>query len=289
MRLLFRDTAGRLRNGWWILLFLALVAATSLLYTPVSRALQAAGAGPAMLDVLPVVFLLAVTWACVRARGEGLASVGLRPDLPWWRQAAAGVAVGAGLMLAITAVIAACGGVRFAPDPDRTLALFAAGTWMYLWAAILEELLFRGFVFQRLLDGIGVWPAQLLLAALFALAHQANPDMHGPLRIWASIDIALGAVLLGLAYLRTRRLALPIGIHLGWNWMQGTALGFDVSGTDTHGWLLPTLGARPDWLTGGTFGPEASAVAVIVDLLAIAWLWRWKGLPPPATAARPPG
>ena len=61
MRLLFRDTAGRLRNGWWILLFLALVAATSLLYTPVSRALQAAGAGPAVLDVLPVVFLLAVT------------------------------------------------------------------------------------------------------------------------------------------------------------------------------------------------------------------------------------
>lgn len=102
---------------------------------------------------------------------------------------------------------------------------------------LLEELLFRGFVFQRMVDGIGPWPALVAMAVLFALAHWGNPGTDGATRAWATIDTALGAILLGLAYLRTGRLALPIGIHFGWNWAQGALLGFDASGLDQAGWL----------------------------------------------------
>jgi len=128
-----------------------------------------------------------------------------------------------------------------------------------------------------LLAGTGATVAQLLMAALFAIAHWGNPGMEGSTQLWASIDTALGAILLGLAYLRTGSLALPIGIHFGWNWMQGSCLGFDVSGLDQAGWLLPQLLDKPQWLSGGAFGPEASVFALVVDATAIALLWRWKG------------
>ena len=101
--------------------------------------------------------------------------------------------------------------------------------------------------------------------------------MEGATLAWATLDTALGAILLGLAYLRSGSLALPIGIHFGWNWVQGSVLGFDVSGFGQAGWLSPELLGKPQWLSGGAFGPEASVFAVVVDTAAIALLWRWKG------------
>jgi hypothetical protein len=116
--------------------------------------------------------------------------------------------------------------------------------------------------------------------------------MEGATEFWATLDTGLGAILLGLAWLRTGSLALPIGVHFGWNWMQGSWLGFDVSGWQQSGWLQPHLLDRPQWLSGGAFGPEASVFSVLVDVLAIALLWRWKGrarrrVPERAVAAVP--
>jgi membrane protease YdiL (CAAX protease family) len=87
------------------------------------------------------------------------------------------------------------------------------GLYIFLFTALLEETLFRGFIFQRLLDGVGFWPAQIALATLFAVAHWGSPGMQGATEIVAFMDIFLAAVMLGLAYLRTRSLALPIGLH----------------------------------------------------------------------------
>src|SRR5207342_863423 len=129
--------------------------------------------------------------------------------------------------------------VRFELDPARSLGAVAFGLYMFIFVAFLEELLFRGFLFQRLVAGMGVWPAQLALALLFALAHWGNPGMAGAAKVWATFDIALAAITLGLAYLRTGSLALPIGLHLGWNWAQGHVLGFGVSGIGLTGWLHP--------------------------------------------------
>ena len=110
----------------------------------------------------------------------------------------------------------------------------------------------------------------------FAAAHWGNPGMDGGTMVAAIVDTALGAILLGLAWLRTGRLALPIGIHLGWNWTQGTLLGFDVSGLAQAGWLRPHLLDKPQWLTGGAFGPEASVLPVLVDARRSCMLWRWQ-------------
>lgn len=273
-----RNDQGQLRNGWWILIFIAVFLASQLAYHPVSKWLQQIGADRSSLSPLPVVFVLAVTWICMRLRRQPLSAVGLRLDGKWLRQILYGTAFGSIQMLAVTALIYAAGGVAFSFDPAHGLAALVCGAWVFAWVALLEELLFRGFVFQRLVDGIGAPTALLLTAALFAIAHWGNPGMEGTTEVWASIDTALGGILLGLAYLRTGSLALPIGIHFGWNWIQGSWLGFDVSGLQQAGWLLPQLLDKPQWLSGGTFGPEASVFAVVVDTIAVLLLWRWKGV-----------
>src|SRR5205085_6410380 len=72
-------------------------------------------------------------------------------------------------------------------------------------------------------------------------------------------------------------LALPIGLHLSWNWTQGCLLGFDVSGMNVPGWLHPVLQQMPGWITGGKFGPEASLGGVIADVVMLAVIWKWVG------------
>lgn len=277
MKQILRNRHGSLRNGWWILAFLVLFVASQPVYKLVSRAMQQQGFDGAWLSPLPVAFLILVTYACLRLRGERLAAVGLRLDLAWAREVLLGAALGIALIALVTGLIVVTGGVRFSPDPARSFGVLAMSAWLFVWIVLLEELLFRGFVFQRMVDGIGAWPALLAMAMLFALAHWGNPGMEGPTLVWATVDTALGAVLLGLAYLRTQRLALPIGIHFGWNWAQGSLLGFDVSGLDQAGWLLPELLGKPQWLTGGEFGPEASIFAALVDAAAVILMWRWKG------------
>jgi membrane protease YdiL (CAAX protease family) len=269
------DEAGRLRNGWWALAFVACVAATAFAYRPLSHGLQAMGVSKDWLQAAPVVMVLLATWICTRLRRESLSSVGLRLDRRWVREFAWGCGIGFAAMALAAGLLVAMGGVRFVLDPVRSLGGMAFGVYLFLSVALLEELLFRGFLFQRLVAGLGAWPAQLLLAALFAFAHWGNPGMEGATKVWATIDIAVAAIFLGLAYLRTRSLALPIGLHLGWNWTQGYLFGFGVSGVDLTGWLHPVFQQMPTWITGGKFGPEGSLIGVIVDLVTLAVIWNW--------------
>jgi len=100
---------------------------------------------------------------------------------------------------------------------------------------------------------------------LFGAAHLANPNAT----VFAAAAIALEAgLMLGGSYLLTRRLWLPIGIHAAWNFTQGWVFSVPVSGGDAPLGLLITRRIGPDWLTGGDFGLEASAVAMVLATLA---------------------
>lgn len=277
MKRIVFDRNGRLRNGWWIVAFIALFILSRGLYTPVSHALQDIGISKDALAPLPFVFLLMVTWVCTRLRRQSLASIGLRLDRRWFGELLLGYVLGMASIAAIVALIGMAGGVSFVLDPARSVMTLASGLYLFLFVALFEEGLFRGFVFQRLIDGMGAPLSIAVTALLFALGHWDNPGMQGTTRLWATADLALGAIVFGLAYLRTGSLALPVGLHLGWNWMQGHVLGFGVSGIAQNGWLQPVFHGRPEWLSGGAFGPESSIFAVIIDLVSIAILWRWRG------------
>ena len=148
------------------------------------------------------------------------------------------------------------------------LSIFAIG-------AAFEEMVFRRYPFQALVQGIGPWLATLVLSGLFAAAHANNPNV-GAL---ALVNIFLAGVLLSFAYLKTRSLWFVTALHLAWNWTQASLLDLPVSGLsfiDTPAYE-PVIGG-PAWWDGGAFGPEAGLTGTIAIALMLAMVWRWRAV-----------
>ena len=139
----------------------------------------------------------------------------------------------------------------------------------YLIVGWSEELLSRGYWLQNISAGLNLFWGVLFSSFLFALAHVANPNSS----LLALLNITAGGAFLAFAYLRTRQLWLPIGIHIGWNFFQGPVFGFPVSGTDSFVLIRHTVNG-PELLTGGGFGPEAGLIILpIIALGALLVYW----------------
>ncbi len=261
---------GKLRNGWWIALFFLALAA---LLLPLILTSRASDTGVPLWQQATIV--LATSLICQAARRKPMAEMLGAFDWKWPRQLAMGLVLGAALMAIPAAFLAAGHWVTWRVNADWTEAI-GATLLVLAAAAVTEELLFRGFLFQRLIDGLGAWPAQLLIAALFALTHSDALSELAPLAYLAGANIFVASILFGLAYLRTRSLALPIGLHFAANVMQGPILGFGVSGNDASGLLTATTQDAPPWLTGGAFGLEASGPGFVCVLAMTALLWWWR-------------
>ena len=217
-----------------------------------------------LLGSLVVIFL----WKASRRWLEGERD----REFTWPR---AGQELGVGLLAGfllftlMTGLVALVGGIHIVGV--RPLAR----TQFWEWAAIgiasgvFEETLFRGILLRQLERLVGTWWALAATSVLFGGLHMVNPDAS-----WigaASIMVEAG-ILLGAAYLYTRRLWLAVGIHAAWNFTQAWVFSVPVSGTGQPiGWLV-TRRTGPTWLTGGNFGLEASLVAVFVATAAGTWL-----------------
>ena len=137
-------------------------------------------------------------------------------------------------------------------------------------AGVLEEVLFRGVLFRIIEESLGSWFALAVSAGIFGLVHLNSPS---PTLLGVVSIMFEAGILLASAYMLTRRLWLPIGVHIAWNFTQGGVFGIAVSGTRSDGLLRGSL-TGPEWLSGGTFGAEASVVAVSLCLtVAIAFLF----------------
>jgi membrane protease YdiL (CAAX protease family) len=193
-----------------------------------------------------------------RAPDQEFELTGALPEL------GAGLLTGFVLFSGMTGIVALLGGFEV-----LGLRGDARGIWTWLAIAVvsgvIEETLFRG-ILQRHLEAVfGSWIALAITSALFGLGHIFNPDATW----FAAFAIAVEAgILLGAAYMLTRRLWLAIGIHAAWNFTQGWVFSVPVSGGDAPLGLLITRRVGPDWLTGGDFGLEASVVAMVVATLA---------------------
>lgn len=138
---------------------------------------------------------------------------------------------------------------------------------LFIPAVLHEELLFRGYAFQKL----RAWNRHAALwgfALLFALVHARNTAVTG----LALLNIFIAGLMLGLAYERYGRLWFPIGIHLAWNVLSGPVLGHEVSGYVLPQTVFRTTGEGSDWLTGGDFGMEGSILMTVTELAGVAWL-----------------
>jgi membrane protease YdiL (CAAX protease family) len=152
---------------------------------------------------------------------------------------------------------------------------------IYLPAVLHEEILFRGYPFQKL------WKANRLVAVLFmSFAFAALHGRNNAVSWLAMINLFLAGILLALAYARYERLWFPIGIHLGWNLLSGPVLGYNVSGFIPSETVLRTVGRGTPWLTGGMFGIEGSIWIAIVELAGIILLLPRRTLSAPPASPR---
>lgn len=172
-----------------------------------------------------------------------------------------GVAIGAALFCAVYAALYFYGAASIEKGTTDKLAVEIA---MAAFAAVGEEIVFRGTIYRLLESGFGTLAAIILSGGLFGALHAFNPGAT----VVSTLAIAFEAgILLAAAYVVTRSLWLPIGLHFGWNFTEGGIFGTAVSGGHSHG-LFNTTFSGPALITGGAFGPEASIVTVAICVVA---------------------
>ncbi|HKX84268.1 MAG TPA: type II CAAX endopeptidase family protein [Pyrinomonadaceae bacterium] len=194
----------------------------------------------------------------------------------WIRHWLFGLLFGA-VTLTLTAGIGVLSGgltFRFSGEPASSVGSTLLLSFIVFAApAAFEEALFRGYALQTFvrsnLSGFGV----LLTALIFATVHNKNPSAN--MISWLNTFVA--GIWLGIAYLKVRDLWLPFGLHLAWNWSQGSIFGMEVSGLTeiVQSPLLRETETGPAWLTGGSYGIEGgivTAIALAVSTVAIYFL-----------------
>jgi membrane protease YdiL (CAAX protease family) len=180
-----------------------------------------------------------------------------------------GVGLGALLFSVAIAVLSALGAFSLTGRGKTSAVPFAV--LASVAAAVTEELLFRGLLLRLLESAFGSYFALIASSAVFGLVHLLSPN---PTLLGVVAIILEAGLLLGSAFIATRRLWLPIGLHFGWNFTQGGVFGTAVSGTPTAGILQGRL-SGPEWLSGGAFGAEASVVSVALCLVLVALFLRY--------------
>jgi membrane protease YdiL (CAAX protease family) len=213
------------------------------------------------------------------------------------RELGLGVLLGAGLYTAVVLVLIVLGVYRIEGLNDWRV--LPTGIAVAISAGVYEELLFRAGVFRIAEEVFGSWVALIISSVLFGFLHISTEGAT----LQGAVSIALWAgVLLAAPLMLTGRLWIGIGLHMAWNYTQGTVFSGVVSGNAGTGQgLVKATIEGPEWLTGGTFGFEASLVTLFVGgtagavMLAIA-IRRGRIVPPfwkraatPTAPARAPG
>ena len=179
------------------------------------------------------------------------------------REYSAGFVLG-GLMVCISvAGIAVLGGLRTLAVAPSVGILFLP-LLMHITVGLIEEMLLRGIFFRVVQESVGSWLALLASGLLFGAMHLINDNIS----VLGIANVAVAGVFLASAFLLTGRLWLCAALHAGWNFFQEGVFSLAVSGHEVKTGLFVTELSGPDWLTGGAFGIEGSAVDLVLVALA---------------------
>jgi membrane protease YdiL (CAAX protease family) len=288
MRQIFINDFGRLRSGWRLLIYVfALIAASFLITTALRSAyvvLFAAAPRRSHSDfVLESIFRLAVVAAALAAGYfcarllEALPwrSLGLTLHSGWFRDLLIGSAIGFASLVVAVGIAILGSGLSFSFSDAGTTSIsksMLGSAALLIVAALAEEAMFRGYGLQTLSRAKLAWLGVLLTSVPFALVHLSNPNV---VPVVTFVNTALAGVWLAAAYLRTRSLWLPLGVHWSWNWALGWFFGLPISGIKlVSSPLLNASDAGPSWLTGGSYGIEGGVACTISLALFTLFLWR---------------
>jgi len=220
------------------------------------------------------VFLLLESWAMLAlADRRSFQTLGMWFYSGWWREMLAGAGIATALMSVTIAMLVATRSVVYqglAAASGQEAAQWSRVVLLLLLAAASEEFVFRGYVLQRLMDSFGTPAAVLITSVLFGLAHSLNPSATA----FSTVNTMLAGILLSVAYVRTRALWLPIGLHFAWNFLLGPIFSLPVSGILISPVLFQPVLTGHAWLTGGLYGPEGGAALTVICCVGIIWLAR---------------
>jgi membrane protease YdiL (CAAX protease family) len=274
-----------LRAGWRLLIYLGMIAVLIYGTRLIAKSLRGAPKGTSVPDYVQAIFqavgelilflvLLFLAWIMSRIERRKVGAYGL----PLKRSALSALVRGyflwGFLPLAVLLLILRVTHAFYFGSVTALNATILG--WGLLWFAVFllvglfEEYMLRGYFLYTLADGIGFWPAAVIQAILFAGIHMGN---GGETKI-GIVAAGFFALFAAATIWRTGNLWLAVGAHAGWDWGQSYFFGVNDSGFQAPGHLLnPHVSQGPDWLTGGTVGPEGSVVTLIVwAILAIAFL-----------------
>lgn len=197
-----------------------------------------------------------------RAEGVPLGAIGIGRDRPWIRHLIGGTILG-GLLIGIAwLVFELCGWQTyretFSLSPRRVIHLAIAALYC-LVTAVHEEAVCRGYAFQALYRRRPL-AAIIVFGLLFAGIHTFSDGGTEPL---ALLNLFVAHLLFVAAFLRTRSLWLPIGLHAGWNFVEAFILGMPISGRIPKGLVITTT-TEPNLWTGHAFGPEGGLLVTII-------------------------
>jgi membrane protease YdiL (CAAX protease family) len=273
----FRNRFGHWRAGWRLLIY---AVATFVVGKSMTAVLKVFFASPSeapfaswhhsMLWVVTNIALITGAFIVLRwfdRRPLALLGLGFSPG--WIRETAGGLAAGVGSTGLLVGALVVSGSVSLAiaPDLGQSMSVMPRFLFIFTMAAAVEELIFRGYPLQAFSEGSRRWIAGWLLCFLFTWGHFDNPDVT----VVGIVNIFLAAVMLTVLYFQTRRLWLPIALHLSWNFAQSWLWGFDVSGIKIEGQLFVVTLHGSDLVTGGEFGLEGSILSTVLFAAIIVW------------------
>lgn len=291
---IFQDSSGRLRTFWRFALFGIGMAAVQIaigLFAFAGLLIYLAMIGdfpnlnrPAQVEqftqgyLLPLTVIAAVptgvlpfAWMAFCRRyldRRPLSSSGfIRPSRGWWNASAAGFAVGLLPIAVGGGIIALAGGLNWSGWGATAMTWLMIPTFLLL--AFHEEVVFRGYLYQNLLDIHRPRFGLVFSSTVFWLVHSLNPAAwSSPI---VSVNLFGAGIVLALAYRAAGNIWFPTAVHFGWNFAQGMLFGVPVSGIHFKGFINWQVDpAAPIWLTGGDFGFEGSVVITAIEVLLVA-------------------
>jgi membrane protease YdiL (CAAX protease family) len=285
VQFIFRNERG-LRAGWRLLIFAGMVVGfyvffawgVSRLRRGQQRRPQSGGGGVEPWQQLAIeIFLFIVvvffTWVMSRLEWRRMGTYGLPLNRSLLKSFVIGWIFWGFLPLTVLLLVMRSLGVFY----FGSIALHGAEilrfalVWgaVFLFVALFEEYFTRGYMLYTLADGIGFWPAAILLALVFGYEHMGNP---GETRI-GIVDVCLFAIFSAATLRLTGNLWLAVGAHAGWDWGESFFYGVSDSGTPAPGHLLNSHVQGPAWLSGGTVGPEGSVLSsLLLVLMTVAFI-----------------
>ena len=299
MDLFLEEGSGRLRALWRLAIqywaYWELVQLSNLL---LAAWVSVGSGGPGVSLVLPllsgVIRLLAVimsVWLAGRLLDRRpFSAFGFHLGAGWWLDLLFGMVLGALIMTTVFLVELLLGWVRVTGSfethgADASFAvsiLFPAAA--FLCVGVYEETLSRGYQLKNIAEGLNypslgprgaILLAWVLSSVFFGVLHADNPNAT-PL---STLNIVLAGLLLGLGYVLSGELAIPIGLHITWNFFQGAVYGFPVSGYGSFGaTFLTTEQGGPEIWTGGSFGPEGGLLIPAIMLFGMLLIVLWTRL-----------